>query len=380
VNSRHDLVFSAEYPASNGSAQQRFFFGAFVLCAVVALQQVAQYITNHDTQRLGSVLLLFSFQLPTLLYALSKWFDWSRKHELRSSVFIGVGMLWSAIIGAFWGGLFYVVSELWPELGLRAFSNDPKSATRLVLYGLTQAQSHFGLWTLGFVLPAMLEDVRVRELKAQKLAAESEQLRTAAELARLRGHLEPHFLLNTLNAIAGLVSEEPRQARRMISALGELLRDALHDAEDPQPLWQQVAWLKRYAQILETRHRGDLRFSWEIGPATERHIVPRLLLQPLVENAVKHGALRAGDPGHVHISSALSEDGRQLVCMVVDNGPGFPEGPVRNGAVGLTSVRRSLQLRYGDAAQLSLHTDHCGQGAIAKVEIPLDQQPAGTHT
>jgi len=372
VNSRPRLIVNTEPHTGNGSAQRRFIFGVFVLCAVVALPQVAQYITNRDAQRLGSVLLLLGLELPTLLLALSKWFAWSRKKELRSSVFIGVGMLLSAIIGAFWGGLFHAVSETWPELGLRAFSNDPRSGTRVVLYGLTQAQSHFGLWTLGFVLPAMLEDVRVRELEAQKLAAESAQLRTAAELARLRGHLEPHFLLNTLNAIAGLVSEDPRQARRMIAALGELLRDALRDAEDPQPLSEQMAWLKRYAQVLETRHHGYLSFSWEISPTTEHHLVPRFLLQPLVENAIKHGALRASESGHVHISSALSPDGQQLVCTVADNGPGFPDGPVRSGAVGLAAVRRNLQLRYGSAAQLSLHNDHGGHGAIAKVEIPLD--------
>jgi LytS/YehU family sensor histidine kinase len=229
------------------------------------------------------------------------------------------------------------------------------------------------LWMLAFALPSMLEDARFRELEAQKLAAESQQLRSDAELARLRGHLEPHFLLNTLNAIAGLVTEDPRQARRLIAALGELLRDALKNEHDPQPLSEQLAWLKRYAQILEARHRGDLGFTWEIAPETEMQILPRLLLQPLVENAVKHGALRAEGPGRVRIAIRADEPAQQLVCTIADNGPGAPTGPVREGAFGLESVRRRLQLRYGDKARLSL-TRIDGE-TVAKVEIPVHAPP-----
>jgi len=244
----------------------------------------------------------------------------------------------------------------------------------VLLFGLTQAQTHFGLWTLGYALPTMLENARVRELEAQKMAAESQQLRSAAELARLRGHLEPHFLLNTLNAIAGLVTEDPRQARRLIAALGELLRDALRNETDAQPLSAQVEWLQRYAQILEARHRGDLSFSWEIAPETESHLLPRLLLQPLVENAVKHGALRANGPGHVHLRATLDASGERLVCTVRDNGPGVPSGPVRAGAFGLESVQRRLQLRSGAAACLSLCSEP--EDAVAQVAIPVKKSLA----
>jgi sensor histidine kinase YesM len=348
-------------------------FGAGVLLLVVVLQQVSQFITNRDAMRLGSVLAWFGVELPTLLLVLSQLFQFARRHQLRWGVFVALGMVQAAIVGAFWGFVFYHVMQAYPEIGLRAFAHNPASMTRIVLYGLTQAQTHFGLWTLAFALPSMLEDVRVRELEAQKLAAESQQLRSDAELARLRGHLEPHFLLNTLNAIAGLVTEDPRQARRLIAALGELLRDALKHEHDPQPLGEQLAWLRRYAQILEARHRGDLTFAWEIAPEAEPQILPRLLLQPLLENAIKHGALRADGPGRVGICVRLNERDQQLVCTITDNGPGAPNGPVREGAFGLESVRRRLQLRYGDKARLSLARDD-GE-TVAKVEIPVHAPP-----
>jgi LytS/YehU family sensor histidine kinase len=237
-----------------------------------------------------------------------------------------------------------------------------------MLYGLTQAQSQFGLWTLAFVLPELLDDARVRSLQAEKLEAESDQLRTAAELARLRSHLEPHFLLNTLNAIAGLVTQEPREARRLLSALGDLLRDALKDETELQPLCNQLDWLQRYAQILETRHRGDLSFSWEVSEDSKTEVLPRLLLQPLVENAVKHGALHAQGPGHVCIKTQLTADGSRLLCQVQDNGPGMSDSPVRNGAFGLESVRRRVALRYGDAGSVTWTVRP--EGTTVTVDVP----------
>src|SRR6185369_11169926 len=170
-----------------------------------------------------------------------------------------------------------------------------------------------------------------------------------AELARLRSQLEPHFLLNTLNAIASLVTEDPKEARRLIACLGDLLRDSLRDADDLQPLEAEVAWLRRYAEILESRHKGTLVFIWEIENDAKRALVPRLLLQPLVENAVKHGALRRRDGGVVTVRASMDADPRgseKVICTVEDNGPGLPDAEPRAGAFGLRSVRRRLQLKF----------------------------------
>jgi signal transduction histidine kinase len=346
----------------------RFLAGVCVLIVVVVLQLLGQYITSRDTGRFLSVLLWFSLELPNLLIGLSWLFRWTRRRRMGWGGFVSLGMLLAAAVGSAWGFVFFSVSEAFPGLGLHAFSNQPSSLLRVVLYGLANAQTHFGLWTLAFVLPGLLDDARVRALRAEKLEAESEQLRTAAELARLRSHLEPHFLLNTLNAIAGLVTEEPREARRLLSTLGDLLRDALRDEQEWQALSAQLAWLQRYAQIFAARHRGDLSFEWAIGPHTEHKALPRLLLQPLLENAIKHGALRAQRPGKVWISTELSEDGERLVCSVRDNGPGMPAGPVRAGAFGLESVRRRIALRYGSSGHVSLTASDAG--TIAVVDVP----------
>jgi hypothetical protein len=222
-----------------------------------------------------------------------------------------------------------------------------------------------GLWAVAIVIPR---------------AVAAERLRTESELARLRANLQPHFLFNTLTTIAGLAGEDPRAARELIGALGELLRDSLDGGEERRTVDDEVAWLRRYAEILEIRHRGNLTFHWDIAPPAGGVRIPRLLLQPLLENAVKHGALRRRDGGEVSVRAAI--EGARLRCVVEDNGPG-PAG-LREGAppchrsersgplaraLGLELVTRRLELEYVGAAAFRLEADGARTRSI--VELPV---------
>jgi LytS/YehU family sensor histidine kinase len=295
------------------------------------------------------------------MLALSALFRWTRSTARGWGWVVGLGVVVAGVVGVAAGGVFFGLAELVPGLDLHLNVSGPSTVGRALVFGFIQAQSHLGLWTLAFVLPFTLEDARVR-------AAEADQLRSSTELARLRANLEPHFLLNTLNAIAGLVTEDAREARRLLVALGDLLRDALKDEDELQSLSAQVNWLKRYAEILEARHRGDLSFRWDIADAAQDVPLPRLLLQPLVENAVKHGALKATGAGEVQIRAALSDDGRSLVCTVRDNGPGTGNAPIRKGAFGLQSVERRIALRYGAKGHVELSSSPTG--ATSTVVLP----------
>jgi LytS/YehU family sensor histidine kinase len=188
----------------------------------------------------------------------------------------------------------------------------------------------------------------------------------------VRAHLEPHFLLNTLNAIAGLVTDDPHEARRLLVCLGDLLRDALRDEDEMQTLDDQIAWLRRYAEILEARHPGNLVFQWQIADETRSVMLPRLLLQPLVENAVKHGALRRPGGGEVTVRvEVVATNGdapEKIVCTIEDNGPGLPDRGTRSGAFGLHAVRRRLELKYPQSAHLRLESSASGTRSI--VELP----------
>ncbi len=349
--------------------KRRRTLGISVVGVVACLQLTIQYLASHDLGRLFVHATYLLGALPILMVLLSKGFAWANRRRLGPLPAMLAGILVAGALGAAFGA------------GIRAFTHHhtlllPQrdgGLARALAFGFLYGQLAYGLWALGFVVPFALEDARVRSLEADKLRLEAEKLRTAAELSRLRAHLEPHFLLNTLNAIAGLVTEDPREARRLLVCLGDLLRDALRDEDEMQPLDEQIAWLRRYAEILEARHPGDLVFRWEIAGETRDILLPRLLLQPLLENAVQHGALRRSGGGEVVVRTCTNgAPGGRMICTIEDNGPGMPE-EVRAGAFGLHVVRRRLELKYRAGASLRFESSPGGTRSI--VELP--RQAAG---
>jgi signal transduction histidine kinase len=347
-------------PYETTDPKRRRLLGVSVMAGIALLQLATEYLGARDVVRFLSKSIALVVGLPLLVVWAFAVFRWASRERF--------GVLGPLFVGAVSAGLFFagllsatrstVVSIMPP-----APNYEPYGEGDVLRVGFAMGLTYFALWALAFVLPSVAEDARVRAIEAEKL-------RTEAELARLRSHLEPHFLLNTLNAIAGLVSEDPREARRLLGALGDLLRDSVAPDGEMQTLDEQIEWLRRYAKILETRHAGNLVFHWEVGGGTQRALLPRLLLQPLVENAVKHGALMRAGGGEITVRTELG-NGPKLICIVEDNGPGVPNGATRPGAFGLLSVRRRLALRYSDAATLRLESSPAGTRSV--VELPLEQ-------
>jgi signal transduction histidine kinase len=349
-------------PAAIGSSalppvRPRHALGISFVVFVVLLQLATDIVAGKESARILARFAFTALELPLLMVALSSAFRRSIRTRMSATHAFGAGVAIATATGSIFGVLYGIVAMRIPALRLH-FPNGV-SFMRTGLFGVLNAQLYLGLWALAFVYPFAVEGARVRALEAQRLRSE-------AELARLRAHLEPHFLLNTLNAIAGLVTEEPREARRLLACLGDLLRDAVQETSSVETLEQQIAWLRRYAQILEARHRGALRFRWDVDEQCADCLLPRLLLQPLVENAVKHGALRRGDgAGEVVVSASRRDDGA-LVCVIRDNGPGMPGSEVRNGAFGLQAVRRRLEL---EAPRASLRLESSNEGLSSVVEF-----------
>ncbi|MFL5309528.1 MAG: sensor histidine kinase [Myxococcales bacterium] len=340
--------------------KRRRLLGIAAMAGVALLQLATEYLGTRDPSRLVSKSIALLVGLPLMIVWAFALFRWASRK--------GFGVLVPLFVGAVTGGVFFA-GLLWvtraATFSLTSFrpGHEPFGEGDVLRVGFAMGLTYYALWALAFVVPMVAEDARVRALEA-------DNLRTEAELARLRSHLEPHFLLNTLNAIAGLVAEDPREARRLLGALGDLLRDAVTPDGEMQTLGEQIEWLRRYAHILEVRHAGDLAFRWEVGGGTRRALLPRLLLQPLVENAVKHGALMRQGGGEITVRTELGE-GQKLICIVEDNGPGVSERATRPGAFGLLSVRRRLALRYSDTATLRLESSPAGTRSV--VELPLEQ-------
>jgi signal transduction histidine kinase len=342
--------------------------GVAVVVGMMLLQCAADVVAARETARILARIAFMAFELPLLMIALSAAFGWSlrRRTTAGKGLLAGVGIAtgFGCVFGLLYGFVAFHVPEL--RLHMPASGGDAVIVLRSSLFGVLNAQMYFGLWAIAVVYPFAVEGARVRDLEAQ-------QLRSEAEVARLRAHLEPHFLLNTLNAIAGLVADEPREARRLLVCLGDLLRDAVQDQSDLQPLRKQMEWLRRYAQILETRHRGFLCFEWDVARDCEMDLLPRLLLQPLVENAVQHGALKRGDgAGKVWVRVSRNEAGT-MVCVVEDNGPGVLDADVRAGAFGLQAVRRRLALE-APGASLRLESSARGTRSIVEIVRPAEDR------
>ena len=221
---------------------------------------------------------------------------------------------------------------------------------------------------------ARLDETRRLEAEATELRAEAAELHaqvTDARLNALRTQLNPHFLFNTLNAVSTLVEEDPPGARRMIARLSDLLRHTLGEGDEQEiTLARELEMLRRYMDIMEVRFQGKLEVSIETEPSLDEALVPNLVLQPLVENAFRHGLAQMQTVGRVAVRAA--RDDGDLVLTVRDNGSG-PANPVREG-VGLTNTRARLTQLYGARQRLALTSDQAG-GALVEVRVPYHTTP-----
>lgn len=220
---------------------------------------------------------------------------------------------------------------------------------------------------------ARLEETRRLEAEATELRAEAAELHaqvTDARLNALRAQLNPHFLFNTLNAVSTLVEEDPPGARRMIARLGDLLRHTLEGDEQEIPLARELEMLRLYLDIMEVRFKGKLEVSIETETSLDDALVPNLVLQPLVENAFRHGLAPMQTVGRVVVR--VARDDGDLVLTVRDNGRG-PAKEMREG-VGLTNTRARLTQLYGARQQLALTVAE-GGGALVEIRFPYHTTP-----
>jgi two-component system, LytTR family, sensor kinase len=190
-----------------------------------------------------------------------------------------------------------------------------------------------------------------------------------AELVALRANLQPHFLFNALHAVGALVRARDHDgAVRVISELSELLRVQLRrNAPEEVSLREELAFVERYLSIEQVRFRDRLRVQWDVAPDAADAIVPRLLLQPLAENAIRHGIGRSSTASLVMI--AAIRRGEWLEVTVADDGPG-PDASANPSGLGLATARARLQHVYGPNAGVTLSRGQFG-GAIAMARLPF---------
>jgi two-component system LytT family sensor kinase len=222
-------------------------------------------------------------------------------------------------------------------------------------------------------------DIETLELRAARL----ETRLLGARLHVLSLQLHPHFLFNTLHVVSELVHREPAAAAGLVRRLRTLLdRSFAEETAQEIPLREEVALLEAYAEIQRVRFAGALTVEITVDGALPETVVPRLLLQPLVENAIRHGTSCRASAGHIEVR--CRREGDRLVLEVEDDGRGLAGGAVREG-LGLGNTRSRLYELYGPDARLDLSST-AADGTLSRIELPLrpqaqsrpdDGEPAG---
>jgi signal transduction histidine kinase len=262
------------------------------------------------------------------------------------------------------------LSLLAAELIRRELPRPTLSVRVLVYFFVVKLNNNiFFYWAIvavGHVLN-YYRQLRDRELLASQLEARLAQ----TQLQALKVHLHPHFLFNTLNAISALVHQDVERADRMIARLGDLLRAALENANQQEvPLKQELDFLQPYLEIEQARLGPRLTVDLRIDPAVMDARVPNRILQPLVENAIRHGIGSRAEPGHVQIQAY--RDNGFLHLAVKDTGPGLPASPGALPGIGLANTHARLEQLYGVNQSLDLSNSPEG-GLRVRITIPFHE-------
>jgi len=292
---------------------------------------------------LSPAMLVFAFA------CLSAWYV-CRVRPLRFSQWTGLGATWAtASIAA--GGLLTAIAWLTASAAGQPAPNLPLLGGIGALLYLLSAGVHYA----GIAAEASHE--------AEARAAEARSLARDAELYALRMQINPHFLFNSLHSIAALATADGPRAREMCIRLSDFLRSSLGlGNRESIPLPEELALAKRYLEVEQVRFGARLRVSEEVGPDCAECAIPALLLQPLIENAVKHGVAGMIEGGAVRL--VVSRAGEDVVIQVENAFDPDNEPPARLG-IGLAHVRRRLAVRYGERARF----EAAPSGGVYRVEL-----------
>ncbi|HTW38837.1 MAG TPA: histidine kinase [Steroidobacteraceae bacterium] len=361
-------------------AEALLVLGFWTLIAVLtSANSLLEPRTSHPWQPivpLAPVILAFAnsylWALLTLpIFRLASWYTIERSSWLSRVMFVVLGLVLAVLVDAATGylrhQLYYSPTPLSPEL---------EAIARVrALWFMNEFIVYVAVLAAGFARNYFL-NYRVRLTESINLKAQAAQLQAQladARLSALRTQLNPHFLFNTLNAVSALVERDPRGVRRMIARLSELLRTSLDEADEPEvPLQRELTFVERYLEVMQIRFQGRLHVRLHADPDVSGALVPNLILQPLVENAVKHGVSKMVGAGRVEIRAHRA--GARMVLCVIDNGPGLASGKLPSAeGVGLRNTRMRLAQLYGSEQSLTLRTGE-GGGLIAEVSLPFHTQ------
>lgn len=285
-----------------------------------------------------------------------------RKRDLRLPAF-SLGCVLAILLAE---SLRWALAELFGHKGGFALQQKWRGVSPWLIVGI------YASTLFSTVLPIKIWNSNRNEKKL-----EQQQLRlNEARLSALSRQINPHFLFNTLNSVASLIRIDPDQARQVVYKLSKILRRLLRQQDNLTSLGEELSFVDDYLAIEMVRFQEKLRVVKEIDPATLELLVPSMLLQPLVENSIRHGLSSKVDGGTVRLRSRIA--GRRLQILVEDDGVGIPEAKLATLfelGIGVSNVNERLKVLFGDDYKMWIDS-RPGEGTSTCIEIP--QQVSGT--
>ncbi len=355
-------VLAGRFAGVTGGALLAMFSGAWVMLPVnvavgLVAGQLRMFAPNHE-----EVWRFSPFNYLSI-------FRWIRRTETRPSFSDWQVMFLFTIIG-----LRFLQSQV-----LRWFP------------GYTYAE-HLPLWMdvliYGTSLTVIVIQLKIwNGVRLQIKLEEQEQLLLTARIAALQNQINPHFLFNTLNSISSLVRVSPDTARELIIKLATILRRLLHSSDAFVALQEEIDFIDNYLDIEVVRFGADkLRVVKELDPESLDVLVPSMLLQPLVENSIKHGLSSKIDGGSIYLRSKLSD--AHVTIEVEDDGVGMgsaqllePPTGLGEGGIGMANVAERLKVLYGETARMTIDSRN-GTGTLVRLRLPIlpgDSKLSASH-
>lgn len=304
--------------------------------------------------------------------AMPRWYIWGAlvpgiiwlDRRLPDRLDLPRRLLWHLFLGVGWTFVFIGMRMLVQRVMYGGFPS-----IDLLLFARNFYWDYLIYWLLLGVYIAFdyYREMQARQVKAAQLEASLSE----ARLQMLQAQLHPHFLFNTLNAISAFMETEPKAARRMTAQLGELLRASLDQADQQEiTLADELALLENYLAIERMRFEDQLTIEVAADAGTHGALVPRFVLQPLVENAIRHGITTRASAGTITISAARRDE--QLVLRVCDDGVGLPPewDIAQNAGIGLSNTAARLSQLYD--GQHTFTVENVGAGGVcAAIALPF---------
>jgi two-component system, LytTR family, sensor kinase len=307
--------------------------------------------------------------LSPIIFWLGRRFPIERKFWIRR---IGCHLLFGAIFAIV---ELAIASEVFVLLGVVPLLPRSFSSTYTVILLADFHGSVVAYWVLlvgqhTFRYYRQYQERAQQALRLELHTSELQRQLTDAQLGALKAQLHPHFLFNTLNAIMVLVRQQRgQQAEETLSLLSDLLRCVLDDVEAQEvPLRRELEYLRLYLAIEQVRFQDRLRIEISVDPDLLDAAVPHMALQPIVENAIRHGIGKSSSAGRIQIRAVRSND--SLEIKVQDDGPGLrPPDSSQTQGIGLANTRARLHQLYGDASGLAVENGAAG-GVVATILLP----------